>query len=174
MRERTGDHHAALGAHHADVAIVRALLQLVDRGFLPVMKLVAEPLFPGPVLLAVERGRHGDPELGDRALHVRAQLRRGSRLHAERTRTSGLGEVIDVAPVERSRLVHGLALEQLLYDRLFSDPVRTEREQVVAVVMDADREPCGIDRARLPDDLDRLALVRRRIEGNHLRIAAPE
>ena len=116
-----------------DAAGLGLLGELLQRRLPVLLQPLVEGLEPVPVLLALERRRHGRLQFLDERSHVLAKADGGSRRKLEMARPLGLLEVVDVAPVGRDGRPGGLGSQDLRHQAVLADPRRPERIDVVAL-----------------------------------------
>ena len=139
------------GADQADVPGLGAFLEVVERGFLPLAELGQKGLGPGLVVLALEGRRNGGAELPDKLLHVASQPAAPAGRESQRPRLVGFLEVVDVAPVGRSRHGGRRLLDLPPGERVLAGARRAVNEDVVPVAPDADAEPDRVESALLAE-----------------------
>ncbi len=106
-------------------------------------------------------------------LHILAELIGLASGQTNGIRAMGLGEVVDVDPVIRSRAGGGLPGEELVYGGGFSRPGGACSEDVVAVVVDAHAESHGGYSPGLADDLGKVGQFCRGGKSEFRSVAGP-
>ena len=139
------------GADQADVQGLGALLQLVERGFLPLAELGLKGLGPGLVVLALESRGNGGAELPNERLHAAPQPAAPAGRELQRPRLVGFLEVVNVAPVGRHRHGGRRLLDLPPGEGVLAGARGAVDEDVVAVAPDADAEPDRVKSAFLAE-----------------------
>ena len=158
VNRREGEAHGS--ADQRGLALVRFLLQVIERLFVAVLELLLDGMLAGEIVLAFERRGDGRAQVLDQALHVAAQRDPATGRQAQRARLVRLGEIVDVAPVGRGRLARGLLLDIAPDQRHLAGARGPEGEQVVSVPPDPDAEADRFHCAVLADRIvERLEVV---------------
>jgi hypothetical protein len=148
-------------AHHRDSLFPGTSLHAFEAFLVALPHLLLNGLPAGAVFLTLEHGRDRRTQLLHQALHIVAQYPATTRGQTQRVRAVRRLEVVHVNPVGRRRLVGSPVFEKATHHGVLADARRPEREQVVALLPDADAEADRLDRPVLTDDiLERLEIVR--------------
>ncbi len=139
-------------AQQRDAVGRRALAQGLEGVLLALVELGVDAAQAVAVLVGVERRRNGLAQLLDPLRHVVTQLRAAAGGQAQRDRPLGVSEVVGVAPVLRLAVRGACTFEQPGDQRAATQSGRTDHEQVVAGLADADTELDGFAGALLPED----------------------
>ena len=103
------------------------------------------------VHVALQRRRHGLGQLGHEALHGLAQPAPLAWWQAQRAGAVGIGKVVEIAPVWRSRLGGRMPLQQAPHKAVVVHRRLTGHEQVVALAAHGQGQLDGVHRAGLAE-----------------------
>ena len=158
-RRRHGEPGRA--AQHGEAGLARRRLEAPDLLLLALAEALEDLRFLALELLALEGPRQPRLALLDEPGHLLGELAPAPGRHLERRGPVGVGEVVDVAVVGADRLVGRRPGEHAAHRRRLAGRRRTQDEQVVAGVLDADAEGGRAQRAVLADH----AVERRQLLG---------
>ena len=138
------------------------------------LQLLLEQLLARDELLALEGRRDGRPQLFQQGVHVLAERSALAGREPQGPGPLAVFEVVHVAPVRGRLLGHGALFQELLNQAVLAEARRTEGEQVVALPAHPHAEADGLDRPLLADRAGQLGQLGGGLEGELLRVAAPE
>ncbi len=132
-----------------NAGFLRIVAELAQGGLLAMLFLFLQRLDALAVLFAVESRRYRRADFADEALHVVAQLQTPAARQAQQARPHRIGEIIDIAPVDRRWTLVGFILEQATDHGMAPASRLTEHEEAVALVRHFEAEVDGGDGTRM-------------------------